>query len=110
MFATLLSGMRNHPLTVRFAALLLVILGCGCGFRYWLSEGNTPAASIVLQSPDSTSRIRIARTEHGVPHIEAETDDDAFFAIGYVHAQDRLWQLELQRRTIHGELSELLGK
>jgi penicillin amidase len=54
--------------------------------------------------------VTIRRDSHGVPAIQAANDSDAFFAVGYIHAQDRLWQLELQRRTAYGRLSEVLGQ
>ncbi len=68
--------------------------------------------------PQTTGRARIAgldaeveivRDRAGVPHIFATTDHDAFMALGYVHAQDRLWQMEMNRRIGAGRLSELLG-
>lgn len=46
----------------------------------------------------------------GVPHIYAKNQEDAYVALGYVHAQDRLWQMELIRRISAGRLSEILGK
>jgi penicillin amidase len=45
----------------------------------------------------------------GVPHVEAESARDAYFAHGYLHARDRLWQMELNRRVARGELAELFG-
>ena len=47
---------------------------------------------------------------YGVPHIFADNEDDAYRALGYVHAQDRLWQMELVRRIAAGRLSEIFGK
>ncbi len=47
--------------------------------------------------------------EYGVPHIYAETQKDAMTTLGYVHAQDRLWQMELMRRIAPGRLSEIFG-
>jgi penicillin amidase len=61
-----------------------------------------------VQGLDST--VEILRDKWGVPHIYAKTDDDAFFALGFCHAQDRLWQMELLRRTSSGTLSELFGE
>ncbi|WP_179957670.1 penicillin acylase family protein [Exilibacterium tricleocarpae] len=55
------------------------------------------------------SSVEIYRDVHAVPHIRAATDRDAFFAIGYLHAQDRMWQMEYQRRLGQGRLSEVLG-
>jgi len=53
--------------------------------------------------------VTIHRDAYGVPHIRAETEHDLWFAIGFVHAQDRLWQMDLVRRLGSGRLSEWLG-
>ena len=49
------------------------------------------------------------RDRYAVPHILSTTDRDAFFGLGFVHAQDRLWQMTLMRRTAQGRLSEIFG-
>ncbi|TDR40690.1 penicillin amidase [Tahibacter aquaticus] len=54
--------------------------------------------------------VSVQRDAMGVPHIVAASDRDAFYAMGFVHAQDRLWQLEIQRRIAAGRLSEVFGK
>lgn len=54
--------------------------------------------------------VKIIRDKFGVPHIYADTINDAYFGFGYTVAQDRLWQLELYRRVISGRLSELFGE
>src|SRR5713226_565535 len=54
--------------------------------------------------------IEIITDRYGVPHIYAQNEDDLYFAQGYVHAQERLWQMELNRRTASGRLSEIFGK
>ena len=56
------------------------------------------------------ARITIRRDERGIPYIEAANDEDLYFAQGYVTASDRLWQMDLQRRTARGELSEIFGQ
>ena len=53
--------------------------------------------------------IEIVRDRYAVPHILSKTDADAFFGLGFVHAQDRLWQMTLLRRTVQGRLSEIFG-
>src|SRR5688500_1196686 len=53
--------------------------------------------------------VRVLRDEWGVPHIYAASVGDLFFAQGYVAAQDRLWQMEMWRRTAEGRLAEVLG-
>ncbi|MGA9116763.1 MAG: penicillin acylase family protein [Bacteroidota bacterium] len=65
---------------------------------------------------EGTERVRglgrsaeILRDEYGVPHLRAASEEDVLFALGYVHAQDRLWQMDLARRTGSGRLSEVFG-
>ncbi len=55
-------------------------------------------------------KVEVYFDTYGVPHIYAETEEDAFRSLGYVHAQDRLWQMELMRRIGKGQLSEVFGK
>ncbi len=54
--------------------------------------------------------VTVFRDDWGVPHIFAETDDDASFALGWVHAEDRLWQMETMRRLGAGRLAEIFGR
>ena len=55
--------------------------------------------------------VSIYRDSDGIPHINAEKNDvDAFFALGFIHAEDRFWQMEFQRRVASGTLSEIFGK
>jgi penicillin amidase len=56
-----------------------------------------------------SSEVNIFRTENAVPYIEAKTEEDAAFALGYVHAQERMFQMDLIRRAAEGKLSEILG-
>ena len=53
--------------------------------------------------------VSIIRDRWGVPHLYAQTSRDLFFAQGFVHAQDRLWQMELRRRISSGRLAEVFG-
>src|SRR4030081_2111897 len=53
--------------------------------------------------------VTVRRDERGIPYIEAKNDEDLYFAQGYVTASDRLWQMDLLRRTERGELAEVLG-
>lgn len=56
-----------------------------------------------------TAPVEIVRNSDHVPHIFGQTDADVFYALGFVHAQDRLWQMTMLRRTVQGRLSELFG-
>jgi hypothetical protein len=53
--------------------------------------------------------VEIVRNNDNVPHIFGKTDEDVFYALGFAHAQDRLWQMTMLRRTAQGRLSELFG-
>lgn len=55
------------------------------------------------------AKVEIVRDRQGVPHIFAESRADAYFGLGFVHAQDRLWQMELNRRVGSGRVAELVG-
>ncbi|MDQ3252360.1 MAG: penicillin acylase family protein [Acidobacteriota bacterium] len=74
-----------------------------------LRASHSPATG-TIQVAGVRGRINIRRDRHGVPHIRATTEQDAHFGLGYVHAQDRLWQMEFQRRLGNGRLAEILGE
>lgn len=68
-----------------------------------------PALDGELQATGLQGPVALARDHSDVTHIKAQTPHDAWFALGYVHAQERGWQLEFNRRVMHGELSEAFG-
>src|SRR6056300_1065639 len=57
-----------------------------------------------------SDQVTVYYDSYGIPHIYAETEADAYKTLGYVHAQDRLWQMELLRRIASGRLSEIFGE
>ena len=61
------------------------------------------------QVPGLVGPVRVARDHADVTHIQAQSPRDAWFSLGYVHAQERGWQMEFNRRVMHGELSEVFG-
>jgi penicillin amidase len=69
----------------------------------------TSAQQTAVQIQGISDRITIRRDERGIPYIEAQNDEDLYFGQGYATAQDRLWQMDLFRRTARGELAEVLG-
>ena len=94
-------------LTILGALVLLIALVVL--FVIYLFRRSLPQTSGKLRVPGLTAPVEILRDEWGVPHIYAANQDDLFFAQGYVHAQDRLWQMEMNRRLCYGTLSELFG-
>ena len=77
---------------------------------YYLASQSLPDYSKDRAVKGLIAPIEIVRDVHNVPHIFADHDRDAFFGLGYAHAQDRLWQMTLLRRTAQGRLSELFGE
>lgn len=67
------------------------------------------AESQTVQVQGLRERVTVRRDERGIPHITANNEEDLYFAQGYVTAEDRLWQMDLLRRTARGELSEIFG-
>jgi penicillin amidase len=68
-----------------------------------------PQANRTVSISGLRNRVTVRRDERGIPYIEATNDEDLYFAQGYVTASDRLWQMDLMRRTARGELAEILG-
>ncbi|WLG50617.1 penicillin acylase family protein [Pseudomonas sp. FP1742] len=87
-------------------ALLIVILIAGGGW-YVYSKQPTRQGQVALQHLQGSVTVRY--DERGVPHIRAENETDLYRALGYVQAQDRLFQMEAVRRLARGELAEVLG-
>ncbi len=87
--------------------LALALLAVGGGY-WWLLQGLPEVdGDIVVAGLDAP--VEIVRDRYGIPHIEASQVTDALFAQGFAHAQDRLWQMEFQRRVGAGRLAELVG-
>ena len=103
---------RNPALRILYYAvcLLLVALIAGVWWLYWIGRRPLPQLDGSVSVSGISSKVRVIRDEHGVPTIEAATLDDLFFAQGYVTAQDRLWQMDMMRRSAAGELSEVIGE
>ena len=95
----------KKTLKVVVSLLLLLIIGLWLFARtlYPTYDGQLDLANI-------SEEVTVYYDEIGVPHINAENQHDAYTALGYVHAQDRLWQMELIRRIAPGRLSEMFGK
>ena len=101
------------PLALRLS--LLVCLGFVVGWnRQSSSIAALASASLatidgIVSLPSLRADVRVVRDTWGVPHIYAQSADDLFFAQGFVMAQDRLWQMEMWRRSAEGRLAEILG-
>jgi penicillin amidase len=94
------------PLLGVFAPLGNIIFP---GSGLWKVPGEVPEYEF-LYIEGLDDEVIVYRDEWGIPHIYAETEDDLFFALGYIHAQDRLFYMDVARRFIRGQLSEVLGE
>ena len=93
----------------RIAILVAALLIAAAAFVYWRLRAPLPDTSGTLKVEGLHGRVEILRDVDAVPHIRAGSEADALYALGYVHAQERLWQMEFQRRLAQGRLAELLG-
>ena len=89
-------------------ALLVLVALAAAGVFFWL-RGSLPMIDGERTLPGLAAPVEVIRDEHGIPHISAGSEEDALLALGFVHAQDRMWQMEMNRRIGAGRLAEVLG-
>jgi penicillin amidase len=91
----------------KIVLLLFILIVVGV----WLfSLTLHPVYNGTLELTSISDKVTVHYDEVGVPHINAQNQQDAYTALGYVHAQDRLWQMELVRRISAGRLAEVFGR
>ena len=90
---------------MRRLAVLFLVLFC----LVIALKGQSAPQRQSIQVKGIKDRITIQRDERGIPYVEAQNDEDLYFGQGYATAADRLWQMDLFRRTARGELAEVLG-
>lgn len=100
-------GLRAIAIVLGLIAVLALVLGAA-----WLiiTRRPFPRTRGTVNVPGLSAPVDVYRDPYGVPHIYAENTHDLFFAQGYVHAQDRFWQMEFWRRIGAGRLSEVFGE
>jgi len=94
---------------LRLATAAVVLIVGAVGLVYYFASRSLPDYSGTYEVAGITAPVEIVRDNADVPHIFGQSDEDVFFALGYAHAQDRLWQMTMLRRTVQGRLSELFG-
>lgn len=87
--------------------LALAVVAVAVAYFYFRSTAPQYSGNVKLTG--LKSEVEVLYDEYGIPHIYAQNEEDAYFALGYVHAQDRLFQMEMLRRAAGGRLSEILG-
>ena len=96
--------------TLRAFLLVLGLGTLGLGGVYYFVSRSLPDYNAAWSVAGISSPVEIVRNNADVPHIFAANDNDAFYALGFAHAQDRLWQMTMLRRTVQGRLSEIFGE
>ena len=94
----------------RIATVLIVFCIATVAVLYWFFSRSIPDYSEDFAVAGINAPVEIVRDNANVPHIFGQSDDDVYFGLGMSHAQDRLWQMLLLRRTAQGRLSELFGQ
>ncbi len=98
-----------HRYTLLAVATLCLLCVAAVGTVAWILYGTLPSYSGTAHIHGLGDKTTVYRDDHGVPHIFAKTMNDAARALGYVHASERLFQMEMQRRAGQGRLSEIVG-
>ena len=105
------SGRQNmlRKTAMGLSVLIVVLLAVGLGVYIYL-RSSLPQTSGSIELTGLNKSVEIIRDSNAVPHIFAETAEDAYFALGYVHAQDRLWQMEFTRHACNAPASRRTGR
>lgn len=104
------NGHRLMTLVKRIAVILIPLVIAVILIGVWVFRGSLPNYQGRLHLKGLSAKVHVWRDAHGVPHIFANNDRDAYRALGYIHASERLFQMEMQRRAGQGRLSEVIGK
>jgi len=92
---------------IKIVFIVLVLLAIGISYYLYSLIPNFKGEINIQNLQD---KVEVYYDDYGIPHIYAQNDLDAMTALGYVHAQDRLWQMEVVRRIAAGRLSEIFGE
>src|SRR5262245_23827925 len=92
-------------LALSLGGLILLSVAAAAGGYWWLRQ-SLPQVDGAIEVAGLRAPVVIVRDRWAIPHIEADRLLDASFALGFVHAQDRLWQMEFERRLGAGRLAE----
>lgn len=103
--------MNKMPILSRFVYFIVLPLAVVVWvlFQHYVVSA-LPSADLTLELHGKLNRVEIARTKQGITYISGDSQYDVYFATGFAHAQDRLWQMDIQRRLGQGRLSEVFGR
>ncbi|MCS7010990.1 MAG: penicillin acylase family protein [Anaerolineales bacterium] len=102
--------MKLRRILGRFLLSVVILSALLSLWGFFLIRRSFPQTEGEIRLPGLDSEVVIYRDSHGIPHIYASTLHDLFYAQGYVHAQDRFWQMDVWRHIGAGRLAEMFGK
>ncbi|GAB4086412.1 hypothetical protein GCM10028784_30420 [Myceligenerans cantabricum] len=100
---------RLRKVAIGIAIVLVLVLAAGATFTWAIGHRALPDTTGTAQVEGLSADVRVLRDEQGVPHVYADDAGDLFRAQGYVHAQDRFFEMDFRRHVTAGRLSELVG-
>src|SRR4051812_7005170 len=100
--------MRRWMARIGLGLAVLLVVAAGATWLTLAASLPRYAGTIVMAGLDRP--VRVVRDADAIPHVEAATEADAYQAMGYLHGQDRLWQMEFDRLAGQGRLAEVLGE
>ena len=101
--------MRLRYVLLAIVVVLLIAVGLGAGSIAWITGRALPETSGTLRVRGLQEGATVRRDVNGIAQISASKPHDLFMAQGYVHAQERMWQMEVWRHISSGRLAELFG-
>lgn len=112
MARTATPGRRSRAFTVflSIVAVFVVVVLLGGGFVVWTVQRSFPQLSGEISVPGLEGEVSVLRDDAGIPTLEADSAHDLYLAQGFVHAQDRFWEMDFRRHVTSGRLSELFGE
>lgn len=102
--------MNKKRIIIGIAGIILILLGIMAVLRYRIAHKSIPDYNKDIQLKEITQKVEVYRDSQAIPHIYANSEKDLYTAVGYLMAQDRLWQMDLLRRATTGNLSEIFGE
>ena len=94
---------------VRITSVVIFVVVVATTIAYWFAARSLPQYNATWRMAGLENGAEIVRAQGAIPHIFGTTDQDVFYGLGVAHAQDRLWQMLVLRRTAQGRLSEIFG-
>ena len=101
--------MNKKRIILGIAAIILILIGIVAILSHRIAHKSIPDYNKDIQLNEITQNVKVYRDSLAIPHIYAKSEKDLYTAVGYLMAQDRLWQMDLLRRATTGNLSEIFG-